>query len=114
MADRALQRRRSKIVERSFAHVCDTGGLRRMTLRGLDKVKKRYVIHAAAYNLALLMRKLCGVGTPRGLAARCSALLAALWSGLRCCSASETASPSERPVRRPRIAIRSSRFHRRR
>ncbi len=114
---RALQRKRSEIVERSFAHVCDTGGLRRMTLRGLDKVKKRYVIHAAAYNLALLMRKLCGAGTPRGLAARCSALLSALWIALRCCLASETAtasSHSKKPARRPAIAIQSSRFPRRR
>jgi len=111
----ALQRKRSEIVERSFAHVCDTGGLRRMTLRGLDKVKKRYVIHAAAYNLALLMRKLCGVGTPRGLAARCTALFSALWTALRCRVASETVvrpTLSERPVRRPRIAIQSSRFQR--
>ena len=113
---RALQRKRSDIVERSFALVCDTGGVRRMTLRGLDKVKKRYVIHAAAYNLALLMRKLCGVGTPRGLAARCSALLRALWATLRRWTASEieTASPHPRkPVQRSRIAIQSSRFQRR-
>lgn len=113
---RALQRKRSELVERSFAHVCDTGGLRRMTLRGLDKVRKRYVIHAAAYNLALLMRRICGAGTPRGLAARCSALLSALWSTLRrwIATETETASPHfEKPVRRPRIAIQSSRFQRR-
>ena len=110
---RALQRKRSEIVERSFAHVCDTGGVRRMTLRGLDKVKKRYVMHAAAYNLALLMRKLCGVGTPRGLAARCTALFWALWAALSRQVASEIGlmSPHVRkPIRRPRTAIRSSRF----
>jgi len=113
---RALQRKRSEIVERSFAHVCDTGGLRRMTLRGLDKVKKRYVIHAAAYNLALLMRKLCGAGTPRGFAARCSTLLSALWGALRRGVAPEArtaTSLSEKPARRPRIEIHSSRFQRR-
>jgi hypothetical protein len=62
-----LQRLRSERVERSFAHVCETGGARRTWLRGLDKVKKRYQITAAARNLGLLMRKLFGVGTPRAL-----------------------------------------------
>ena len=62
-----LQRRRSEVVERSFAHVCDTGGSRRSWLRGLGKVTKRYLIQTAAYNLGLLMRKLFGIGKPRGL-----------------------------------------------
>lgn len=112
---RALQRKRSEIVERSFAHVCDTGGVRRMTLRGLDKVRKRYVIHAAAYNLALLMRKICGVGTPRGLAARCSALVAALWTALRRWVASAPATNRagiQRRTPQPRLEIRSSQFQR--
>lgn len=62
-----LQRRRSEIAERSFAHVCETGGGRRAWLRGLAKVTKRYLIQAAARNLGLLLRKLFGMGTPRGL-----------------------------------------------
>ena len=64
-----LQRLRSERVERSFAHVCETGGARRTWLWGIDKVRKRYQIAAAAHNLGVLMRKLFGIGTPRGLQA---------------------------------------------
>lgn len=62
-----LQRQRSEKVERSFAHVCETGGARRALLRGQKKVSKRYLIQVAARNLGLLMRKLFGMGTARGL-----------------------------------------------
>jgi transposase len=62
-----LQRKRSEFVERSFAHVCETGGARRTWLRGLENVTKRYVVQVAAHNLGLLMRKLFGVGKPRRL-----------------------------------------------
>jgi transposase len=62
-----LQRRRSELVERSFAHVCETGGGRRAWLRGLADVAKRYAVQVAAHNLGLLMRKLFGVGKPRTL-----------------------------------------------
>lgn len=64
-----LQRLRSELVERSFAHVCDTGGARRSWLRGIQKVQKRYLIAAAARNLGLIMRKLFGIGTPRSMQA---------------------------------------------
>jgi hypothetical protein len=64
-----LQRLRSERVERSFAHVCDTGGARRSWLCGIVKVQKRYLIAAVARNLGLVMRKLFGIGTPRGLQA---------------------------------------------
>jgi transposase len=62
-----LQKKRSELVERSFAHVCETGGGRRTWLRGLANVTKRYVVQVAAHNLGLLMRKLFGVGKPRAL-----------------------------------------------
>jgi len=62
-----LQRRRSELVERSFAHLCDTGGARRTWLRGLVKIRKRYSIYAAARNLGVVMRKLFGFGKPRTL-----------------------------------------------
>jgi transposase len=64
---RKLQRLRSERVERSFAHVCETGGARRTWLTGIDKVRKRYLISAAAHNLGVLMRQLFKMGTPRGL-----------------------------------------------
>jgi len=62
-----LQRLRSEYTERSFAHVCETGGARRTWLRGLTNVSKRYLIQVAARNLGLIVRKLFGIGTPRGL-----------------------------------------------
>ena len=62
-----LQRLRSELVERSFAHVCETGGGRRSWLRGLMDVAKRYAVQVAGFNLGLLMRKLFGVGKPRAL-----------------------------------------------
>jgi transposase len=62
-----LQRRRSEVVERTFAHVCDTGGARRSWLRGLVDVSKRYLMAAAAHNLGRLMRLLSGIGKPKAL-----------------------------------------------
>jgi transposase len=64
---KALQRRRSEVVERSFAHICDTGGARRSWLRGLVDVSKRYRIAAAAHNLGRLLRRLFGIGKPKAL-----------------------------------------------
>ncbi len=56
---------RAEIVERSFAHTLDRGGMRRTWLRGRENVHKRYLLHVAGYNLSLLMRQLIGTGTPR-------------------------------------------------
>ena len=64
---RAFQRLRSERCERTFAHVCDTGGMRRSWLREVINVNKRYLIAAAAHNLARIMRKLFGIGKPRRL-----------------------------------------------
>ncbi len=66
---RALQRKRSERVERSFAHVCETGGGRRTWLCGIEKVRKRYLMSAVARNLGLVMRRLFGFGTARSLQA---------------------------------------------
>jgi transposase len=62
-----LMRRRGEYVERSFAHVYDTGGMRRTHLRGHPNILKRLLIHASAFNLGVLMRQVFGRGTPRGL-----------------------------------------------
>lgn len=62
-----LQRLRSERVERSFAHVCETGGARRTWLVGIDKVRKRYLMSVVAHNLGVIMRSLFNMGTPRGL-----------------------------------------------
>src|SRR5437867_2474744 len=65
-----LMRCRGQYVERSFAHLYDTGGLRRTHLRGHHNILKRLLVHAGAFNLGLLMRKAFGRGTPRGLQGR--------------------------------------------
>ena len=62
---RRLSRWRSERCERTFAHVCETGGGRRTWLRGLGNVLKAHVLRCAAYNLGLLLRKVCGLGKPR-------------------------------------------------
>ena len=62
-----LQRKRTELTERSMAHMYETGGMRRVHLRGKSNILKRVLIHAAGFNLALIMRKSIGVGKPRRL-----------------------------------------------
>jgi transposase len=79
---RRLMRRRGELLERPFAHVYDTGGMRRTHLRHRGNILKRLVVHAAAANLGLWMRTLTGIGSPRGLQGRLAAafaLVATLW-----------------------------------
>ena len=64
---RQLQRRRSELCERTFAHICDSGGMRRTWLRKLVNVTKRYLIAGAAHDLGRILRKLFGIGKPRAL-----------------------------------------------
>ena len=81
---RALQRRRSERLlrlrgerlERPFAHLYETGRMRRVHLRGRRNILKRLLVHAGASNLGLLMRYLTGIGTPRSLQGRAAALVA--------------------------------------
>ena len=61
-----LLRHRGELVERSFAHAYETGGMRRLHLRGRDNILKRLLIHLCGFNLSLIMRKYSGRGTPRG------------------------------------------------
>lgn len=95
-----LQKLRSELTERSFAHLYETGGMRRVHLKGRENILKRLVVHAAGFNLGLVMRKMLGVGKPRrlqGLTGACSGVhfefrwvwqclrsrLAALWTPVR-------------------------------
>ena len=64
---RALLRRRGEMLERPFAHGLETGGMRRVFLRGRENILKRFLVHYAALNLALLLRLKFGHGTPRGV-----------------------------------------------
>ena len=62
---KSLLGRRGELVERSFAHCYDTGGMRRTHLRKHDNILKRQLIHVGAFNLSLIFRRLLGAGTPR-------------------------------------------------
>jgi transposase len=73
-----LLRQRGELVERSFAHLYETGGMRRTHLRLHANIIKRLLIHAGAFNLSLLMRKLLACGTPRGLQGHLAVLVSAL------------------------------------
>ena len=97
---RRLMRQRGERIERSFAHVYDTGGMRRTHLRGHTNILKRLLIHAGGFNLGLVMRQLIGVGTPRGLQGRLAAVIAALvalWSLVNAHWAFVGALPSDPP-----------------
>lgn len=54
---KALQRKRGELIERSFAHILETGGHRRVRLRGRANITKRYLIHVAGFNLSVVLRK---------------------------------------------------------
>ena len=70
-----LQRLRGERVERSFAHMYDTGGMRRTHLRGRANILKRLLLHACGFNLGRLLRQMVGRGTPRGLQGRSRLIL---------------------------------------
>ena len=93
-----LLRLRGERLERPFAHLYETGRLRRVYLRGHTNIRKRLRIHRSGFNLGLLMRQLIGVGTPRGLQGRLIAVVAVLWSLMRSVRAAVT--DQGRPVRR--------------
>jgi transposase len=71
---RRLLRQRGEKLERWNQHLYDRGGMRRVHLRGRENILKRLVVHSGAANLGLLMRKLFGKGTPRGLPGHCRGL----------------------------------------
>lgn len=74
-----LLRRRGELLERTFAHVYDTGGMRRTHLRGHQNILKRLLLHVAAFNLSLVLRREVGVGTPRGLQDRWNFVFFCFW-----------------------------------
>ena len=95
---RRLQRLRSERVERSFAHVCETGGARRSWLCGIEKVQKRYLIAAVARNLGLVMRKVFAVGTARGLQAAGGLVSLVLFARIHICTLLRRRHDAWRPL----------------
>jgi transposase len=87
---KGLQRTRSELTERSMAHMYETGAMRRVHLKGRNNILKRLLVHAGGFNLALILRKLMGVGKPRqmqGILAcmftRLGLLFFCAWTALR-------------------------------
>lgn len=70
-----LQKLRTELTERTFAHMYETGGMRRTHLRGHNNILKRLLFHAIGFNLALLVRKSSGIGKPRTLQGFANAIL---------------------------------------
>ena len=81
---KSLLKRRGELVERSFAHCYETGGMRRCHLRGRENILKRQLIHVGAFNLSLVLRKLLGAGTPRELKNRAVSLVLRLFVWIAC------------------------------
>lgn len=73
-----LQRMRGEKLERSNAHLYETGGMRRTHLKGHENILKRLIVHAAGFNLGLLMRQVTGIGKPRSLQSKRGLLLTLL------------------------------------
>jgi len=106
---KALLRRRGELIERSFAHCYETGAMRRTHLRGHENILKRLCVHVAGFNLTLVLRRLLGIGTPRGLqdlpAALLRALLRALSALRRWCLATWPATCPPARSSEPDIAL---------
>jgi hypothetical protein len=102
-----LLRRRGELVERTFAHTYETGALRRLSVRGKHNVQKRLLLPAAACNLALLLRKMMGAGTPRALHDVVADLFFVLLRLISAINAIPVTLPSCRPACRAgyRIAV---------
>jgi transposase len=75
-----LQRQRGERIERNFAHQFDTGGLDRLYVRGRENVHKKFLLQAAACNLALLMRSRYGAGKPKAAHDRAVEAIFAIWA----------------------------------
>jgi transposase len=106
---RRLLRRRGEYIERSFAHAYQTGGMRRVHLRGRGNILKRLLIHVGGFNLSLVMRELVGKGTPRGFqgaVAGLPELFLGLWAALCHLARSSATYGGPRTVLRRAGAIR--------
>src|SRR5450432_4452374 len=73
-----LQKIRSELTERTFAHMYETGAMRRVHLRGRENILKRLLVHGAAFNLSLILRKDLGAGKPREFQSLCRLLFASI------------------------------------
>jgi transposase len=106
---RRLQRMRGERVERSFAHMYETGAMRRTHLRGHTNILKRLLIHAGAFNLGRLLRHMVGIGKPRNLQGRSGRVLRLLLSVYRSLRPRFAHTPAhDRPPRTPLPGLRAA------
>jgi transposase len=109
---KSLLRQRGELVERSFAHCYETGGLRRCHLRGRENILKRQLIHVGAFNLSLILRKLLGAGTPREMKNRAASLILRLLLRMACPFSPQTALElGSFPTAAPPVANRPIKLH---
>src|SRR6267143_2451603 len=78
-----LHRQRGERIERNFAHQFDSGGLDRLYVRGLENVHKKFLIQAAACNLAFLMRSTYGSGQPRAAHDRAAEVILMIFAAIK-------------------------------
>ena len=114
--NKRLQKLRSELTERSFAHLYETGGMRRVHLQGRKNILKRLLVHGAAFNLSLILRKTMGVGKPRrlqGLYLQFFAPLRHLFGGFEVIRSwrSDLRTALRRKVSRFVTALRQTRFY---
>jgi hypothetical protein len=117
MLETSSHRQYARTGQRSFAHLYETGGMRRVHLRGRNNILKRLLVHGAAFNLSLFLRKNLGVGKPRrlqGLSLQFLPLFARLFQWFGLFSRTQGPEPgsfvSQRPLYRSDIAAGSGRF----
>jgi len=102
---RRLLRQRGEKLERWNQHLYDRGGMRRVHLRGRENILKRLVVHSGAANLGLLMRKLFGKGTPRGLQGRHHGLFSAAERFIRAVKATASLVPTFLAIECPQPSV---------
>jgi transposase len=100
-----LLKKRGELIERSFAHVYDTGGMRRTHLRRHPNILKRQLIHIGAFNLSLILRRLMGAGTPREWRDRSAGVFLALWALLGALKGRKWSSEVKTRARAPILPI---------
>jgi transposase len=93
-----LQKIRSELTERTFAHLYETGAMRRVHLRGRENILKRLLVHGAAFNLSLVLRKVLGAGTPREFSSGANRLAIAISALLWALQTQIAAQEREEPV----------------
>lgn len=100
-----LLKKRGELIERSFAHVYNTGGMRRTHLRKHPNILKRQLIHIGAFNLSLILRRMMGAGTPREWRDRSAAAFLLLWALMAALESHKWSSEIKTRARTPNSPI---------